>query len=199
MPKKSSTSTKSIREDELEKEYESMIDESVEETAVSISYELEDLEGVGRITADKLRKAGFYSLRDIAYASAHELAEVLGSEDRALAIIKSAQRLIGGGKIFMTAKEVYERRQRVAYISTGVKALDALLEGGIETGAITELIGEFGAGKTQICHQLAVMVQLPKESGGLEAKALYVDAEGTFRPERIIQIAQHRGVDPDTV
>lgn len=199
MPKKSSTSTKSIREDELEKEYESMIDESVEETAVSISYELEDLEGVGRITADKLRKAGFYSLRDIAYASAHELAEVLGSEDRALAIIKSAQRLIGGGRIFMTAKEVYERRQRVAYISTGVKALDALLEGGIETGAITELIGEFGAGKTQICHQLAVMVQLPKESGGLEAKALYVDAEGTFRPERIIQIAQHRGVDPDTV
>ncbi len=198
MPRKSKEHAKSVSE-ELEKEYENMLDQGLEEPALSVSYELEDLEGVGRITADKLRKAGFYSLKDIAYASAHELAEVLGSEDRALAIIRSAQRLIGGGKMFMTAKEVYERRQKIAYISTGVKALDALLEGGIETGAITEFIGEFGAGKTQICHQLAVMVQLPKESGGLGAKALYVDAEGTFRPERIAQIAQHRGVDPESV
>ncbi len=83
------------------------------------------------------------------------------------------------------------------FISTGVRALDDLLEGGVEVGSITEFIGEFGAGKTQICHQLAVMVQFPRDEGGLDARALYIDAEGTFRPERIIQIARYRGQDPE--
>ncbi|MCC6003071.1 MAG: hypothetical protein LM590_01885, partial [Thermofilum sp.] len=82
-------------------------------------------------------------------------------------------------------------------ISTGVRSLDDLLEGGVEVGSIAELIGEFGAGKTQICHQLAVMVQLPKERGGLGARALYVDTEGTFRPERVVQIARARQLDPE--
>ena len=85
----------------------------------------------------------------------------------------------------------------VTRFSTGVRSLDDLLEGGVEVGSITELIGEFGAGKTQICHQLAVMVQLPKEKGGLNARALYIDTEGTFRPERIIQIARAKQLDPE--
>ncbi len=83
------------------------------------------------------------------------------------------------------------------FVSTGVRALDDLLEGGVEVGSVTEFIGEFGAGKTQLCHQLAVMVQLPRGQGGLAARALYVDTEGTFRPERIVQIARHRGLDPE--
>jgi len=161
--------------------------------------EIEDLEGVGRITAEKLRRSGFITIKDIAYSSAHELAEIVGSEDRALSIIRSAQRLVGQGKLFMTAKEFLEERKKIAYISTGVKALDDLLEGGIETRAITELIGEFGAGKTQLCHQLAVMVQLPAEEGGLGGRALYIDTEGTFRPERVINISRYRGLDPEKV
>ncbi|RLE70037.1 MAG: DNA repair and recombination protein RadA, partial [Thermoprotei archaeon] len=160
-------------------------------------FELEDLEGVGRVTAEKLRRAGYLTIRDIAYSSAHELAEVVGSEDRAMNIIRSAQKLMGYGRLFITAKEYYEERKRIAYISTGVRALDDLLEGGVETRAITELIGEFGAGKTQLCHQLAVMVQLPREEGGLGARALYIDTEGTFRPERVISIARYRGLDPE--
>ena len=84
-----------------------------------------------------------------------------------------------------------------AYVSTGVRALDSLLGGGVATGSITEFIGEFGAGKTQVCHQLAVMVQLPRGEGGLGARALYIDTEGTFRPERIVQIARHKGLDPE--
>lgn len=159
--------------------------------------DLEDLEGVGRVTAQKLRQAGYYSVKDIAFASAHELANILGSEERALGIIRAAQRMVSFGKLFITAKEFYEERKKIAYISTGVKALDDLLEGGIETRAITELIGEFGAGKTQLCHQLAVMVQLPPERGGLSGRALYIDTEGTFRPERVISMARYRGLDPE--
>lgn len=98
---------------------------------------------------------------------------------------------------FITAYELYEKRRGgIRRISTGVKSLDELLGGGIETKAITELVGEFGSGKTQLCHQLSVMVQLPEDKGGLKAKALYVDTENTFRPERIMQMAKYRGLDP---
>ncbi len=82
------------------------------------------------------------------------------------------------------------------FVSTGCGCLDGLLGGGVETGAVTEFVGEFGTGKTQLAHQLAVTVQLPEDKGGLKAKAVYIDTEGTFRPERIIQIAQHKGLDP---
>jgi DNA repair protein RadA len=167
------------------------------EAAAEGEVRLEDLDGVGRITAQKLRAASFYSVRDLAFASAHELAVVLGSEERAIAIIRAAQKLVNRGEEFITAKELFEKRKSLEYISTGVRSLDDLLEGGVEVGSITELIGEFGAGKTQICHQLAVMVQLPKEKGGLNARALYVDTEGTFRPERIVQIARARQLDPE--
>ncbi|RLE60826.1 MAG: DNA repair and recombination protein RadA [Thermoprotei archaeon] len=171
--------------------------EEYEGKSIDKQFKLEDLDGVGRVTAQKLRNAGYQTIRDIAYASAHELAMVIGSEDRAFSIIRSAQRLLGEGEEFITAKELFERRKNLEYISTGVRALDDLLDGGVEVGSITEFIGEFGAGKTQVCHQLAVMVQLPRGQGGLAARALYIDTEGTFRPERIVQIARHRGLDPE--
>ncbi|MCG2879898.1 MAG: DNA repair and recombination protein RadA [Vulcanisaeta sp.] len=157
--------------------------------------DVEEIEGVGRVTAQKLREAGYLTARDVAFASVKELAEILGSEDRAKQIIMAAQKLIGL-QPFITAYELYEKRRGIRRISTGVKSLDELLGGGIETKAITEVVGEFGSGKTQLCHQLSVMVQLPEDKGGLRAKALYIDAENTFRPERIMQIAKYRGLDP---
>jgi len=157
--------------------------------------DVEEVEGVGSLTAQKLREAGYLTARDVAFASVREIAEIIGSEDRAKQIIMAAQKLIGL-QPFITAYELYEKRRGIRRISTGVKSLDELLGGGIETRAITEFVGEFGVGKTQLCHQLSVMVQLPEEKGGLNAKALYVDAENTFRPERIMQIAKYRGLDP---
>jgi len=174
-------------------------DYSVEEVEVASgsgsNVDIEEIEGVGKVTAQKLREAGYLSVKDIALASVKELAEILGSEDRSRQIIMSAQRLIGLTP-FITAYELYEKRRGIRRISTGSKALDELLDGGVETKAITEFVGEFGSGKTQMCHQLSVMVQLPEEKGGLKAKALYVDTENTFRPERIMQIAKYRGLDP---
>ena len=32
--------------------------------------------------------------------------------------------------------------------------------------------------------------QLPLDQGGGEGKAMYIDAEGTFRPQRLLQIAE---------
>ena len=69
----------------------------------------------------------------------------------------------------------------------------------METGSLTELYGEFRTGKTQLCHTLSVICQLPVEQGGGEGKALYIDTEGTFRPERLAQISQRFGLDPNEV
>jgi DNA repair protein RAD51 len=77
--------------------------------------------------------------------------------------------------------------------------LDKLLGGGMETGSITEMFGEFRTGKTQICHTLCVTSQLPKQDGGGGGKALYIDTEGTFRPEKLEGIAMRYNLDPEEV
>jgi DNA repair protein RadA len=90
-------------------------------------------------------------------------------------------------------------RENVARLTTGSKAMDELLNGGLETQSITEFYGEYGSGKSQLCHQLCVNVQLPVERGGLNGGALYIDTENTFRPERIVQMARHLNLDPDKI
>jgi DNA repair protein RadA len=94
------------------------------------------------------------------------------------------------------ASEVLERRKRLGHISTGSSALDKMIGGGVETQGLTEVFGEFGSGKSQLAHQLCVNVQLPPEQGGLNGKAIFIDTENTFRPERIQQMAKAVGLDP---
>lgn len=79
-------------------------------------------------------------------------------------------------------------------VTTSSKNFDELLGGGMETQAIVELYGEFGCGKTQVAHQMAVNVQLPVEMGGLNGSVIIIDTENTFRPERIDQMV--KGLPP---
>ena len=159
--------------------------------------ELEDLPGVGPTTAEKLREAGFLTVESIATAAPAELAETAEiGESTAKKMIKSARELadIGG---FRTGKDVFEQRKGVRKLKTRVPELDDLLGGGFETQAITEMYGEFGSGKSQIVHQMAVNVQLPEDEGGLSGSAIYIDTENTFRPERIEQMVIGLGIDAD--
>lgn len=100
---------------------------------------------------------------------------------------------------FTTATEIYMKRAEIIQLTTGSRELDKLLGGGIETGSITEVFGEFRTGKTQLCHTLAVTCQLPVTSSGGEGKCLYIDTEGTFRPERLIPIAERYKMDQSQV
>ena len=99
-------------------------------------------------------------------------------------------------KEFVTADFVLEKRKSMLRCSTGSKSLDELLLGGIETQAVTEFYGEFGSGKSQICHTLCAMATRPMSEKGLDGNVIYIDTEGTFRPERLQQIADSRGFDP---
>ncbi len=154
------------------------------------------LDGVGEKTAEKLKEAGYEDFMKIAAVSAGDLVDAIGvGEDTANKIIQSAREQTNTGG-FEPATETLKRRQQVGKIITGSKTLDDLLGGGMETQSILEAHGAFGSGKSQLAHQLAVNVQLSKEKGGLGGKAIFIDTEGTFRPERIQQMAEAAGVDP---
>ncbi len=152
------------------------------------------LPGVGEATLNKLIKAGFSSLESIAFTPPKIIQQESGlGEKTTEKLIKSSMEILNIG--FKSAEDVWEHRKNIARITTGSQELDDSLGGGVETGSVIEFFGEFRTGKTQIMHQLCVNVQLPKENGGLEGNALYIDTEGTFRPERIIQMAE--GLDMD--
>ncbi|KOX95204.1 DNA repair and recombination protein RadA [Haloarcula rubripromontorii] len=164
---------------------------------MSASEDLEELPGVGPATAEKLEDNGYDSYQGIAVASPGELSNTADiGESSAADIIQAAREAadIGG---FETGSTVLERREQIGKLSWGVDEVDDLLGGGVETQSITEVYGEFGAGKSQVTHQLAVNVQLPAEHGGLEGSAIFVDSEDTFRPERIEQMV--KGLDDEVL
>ncbi len=175
-----------------------MSEREEDESITEQRYEsLEDLPGIGPSTAQKLRELGFHTVESLAMATVRELEPAGISEKKALAIISAARSSMGVS--FIRADELLKMRQSVLRLTTGSKALDKLLDGGLETQTITEFYGEYGSGKSQICHQLCVNVQLPPERGGLNGAALYIDTENTFRTERIVQMARYLGLDPENV
>jgi DNA repair protein RadA len=206
--------------------------------------EIQDIEGVGPTTAKKLKEAGIVSVMDLAVTSAEELAvDINTSKETAASFIMAAQKLLRDSNIiekeFVTADAALEKRKSMLRCSTGSVALDELLLGGIETQAITEFYGEFGSGKSQICHTLCVTARQPIDPSaaaatiaaeseselhnvksihdddddgggggdtdikrinhGLDSGTIYIDTEGTFRPERIEQIARSRSLDASHV
>jgi len=162
------------------------------------TYTIKDLPGVGDVTVKKLKDAGIISIRALALCPITKLMEEAGiGEKTAIKIIKAAQDIEKMG--FQSAEKIWEKRKILNKISTGSNNLDEMLMGGIETGAVTEFFGEFRTGKTQIAHQLCVNVQLDYKKGGLNGNALYIDTEGTFRPERIIQMAEAKDLDYNKV
>jgi len=178
-----------------------VVEEEEEEKEVSSSekkYErLEDLPGVGPATAQKLRELGFHTVESLATATIRELEPAGIGEKKAFEVIRAARSSISVS--FIRADELLKMRASVLRLTTGSKSIDDILGGGLETQTITEFYGEYGSGKSQMCHQMCVNVQLPPEKGGLGGGALYIDTENTFRTERIVQMAQHIGLNPEEV
>lgn len=155
---------------------------------------LHDIPGVGAATADKLMECGFGTLMAVAVATPGELVEASGvSEAVARKMINFCRNSLDMG--FESGDEILKRREKVEKISTGSEAFDKMMGGGFETSAITEIFSEFGGGKTQMAHILAVNVQKMKDEK--DPVTVFIDTENTFRPERIKELAEGAGVDPD--
>ncbi|MDA3836491.1 MAG: DNA repair and recombination protein RadA [Nanoarchaeota archaeon] len=167
-------------------------EEEVEPTLV-------DLPGIGPAAVAKLEAAGIYDLMSLAVLPVATLSDGAGvSEAVARKAIQAARTMM---KLdFVDGMEFAKKRANVTYITTGSKNVDSLLGGrGIESKAITEAFGAFGSGKTQMALSLAVNAQLSVEQGGAAGKAVYIDTEGTFRPDRIKQMAEGIGANPEMV
>jgi DNA repair protein RadA len=156
--------------------------------------EVTDLPGVGAATAEKLSAAGYDDLLSIAVSSIGQLVEASGmSEAVARKVIQAARDGLDMG--FQSGTDVLKKRDKILKIKTGSNNIDNMMAGGFESGAITECFGQYGSGKTQIGHVLAVSCQKDDP----DAVAVYIDTESTFRPERIIQFAKGLDLDPDAV
>ncbi|KAI4335147.1 hypothetical protein L6164_013820 [Bauhinia variegata] len=154
--------------------------------------------GIASIDVKKLRDAGFCTVESVAFTPRKDILQIKGiSEAKVDKIVEAASKLVPLG--FTSASQIHAQRLEIIQITTGSRELDKILEGGIETGSITEIYGEFRSGKTQLCHTLCVTCQLGLDQGGAEGKAMYIDAEGTFRPQRLLQIADRFGLNGSDV
>jgi DNA repair protein RadA len=174
------------------------------EMSEAIEVDISDLPGVGPATKAKLEAGGITTILDLAASTVNELVDNLNiTDETAHNLIFEAQRLLKEKgyleKDLVSAQELYDRRAKMVRCTTYSNNLDNLFLGGIETQAVTEFYGEFGSGKTQICHTLCISSQLPLEEHGLGGNILYIDTESTFRPERIAQIAKTRNMDVDKI
>jgi DNA repair protein RadA len=169
---------------------------------------LEDLD-IKPYMITKLKMAGIESVFDLAISIPHQLTDIsegmlTGTDEHvALELVTKAKKaLVDSGllyKDFSTAQDILDRRKNLLRCTTGSAKLDSFLKGGIETQAITEVAGEFGSGKSQICYTLCVTANTPLDRKGLSGNVIFIDTENTFRSERIFQIAEHRGFSADEI
>jgi DNA repair protein RadA len=183
---------------------ETNIENDIVEVAKATVFDLAELEGVGAIRKKRLEDAGISSPMDLVVIGPTEISEITGMDkDQAEKVCRTAREYLEKNDIlrksFQKASDTLKYRENKINsnrIDTGCKSLNELLGGGFEPQAVTEFYGIYGCGKTQICHTASVMAQLPKEQGGLNGEVIWIDTEGTFRPERIRDIVIERGLVP---
>ena len=171
-------------------------EDNTNEVAESAEFDIGDLEGVGAVRKQRLLDAGITNPMDLVVRGPIEISEITGMDrDQAEIVVGKAREFMQERKVmqktFQTGREKLDYRKKkidANRISTGCNSLNELLGGGVEPQAVTEFYGVYGSGKTQICHTVAVMAQLSRDQGGLDGEVIWIDSEGTFRPERVRDI-----------
>ncbi len=163
---------------------------------------ISELPGCGPVIEKKLAAHGIVDVQQLITLPPPKVAEKTGLDN------ESARELYFKARAYLEKKKIVEPPFQSAVdiakiddtvISTGTKAVDKLLNGGLRLGACTEIYGEDGCGKTQFCLTMAVRAQLPPEKGGVNGKVIWIDTEKTFKKDRIKSIAEHLDLNPDKV
>ena len=147
---------------------------------------------LGQTLRTALEKAGFYSVAELEGMTPLELAREAGlSNDEALLVLRCCSSSAASSSCgASTAADLLELERRARCITTFCKGLDDLLgrKGGVCPGEGVEFNGVPGVGKTQLGLQLAVNVQIPEVFGGAGGRAIYVDTEGSFMLDRLMEV-----------
>ncbi|KAJ7050436.1 Rad51-domain-containing protein [Mycena amicta] len=166
-----------------------------EETVYFDSIDELQQHGINVQDITKLKAAAINTVSGVVMTTRRQMMKIKGMSEAKVDKVKDAASKIMGSS-FATGVEVQEKRKRVFTVSTGSKAVDTIMGGGITSQSISEVYGEFRTGKTQLAHTMSVVAQLPPDMGGASGKVAYIDTEGTFRPDRVKAIAERFGVDP---
>ncbi|XP_048375306.1 DNA repair protein RAD51 homolog 3 isoform X2 [Sphaerodactylus townsendi] len=145
----------------------------------------------------KLVAAGFQTAQEVLDVGPCELSKEIGiSKQEALEILQVIKGdCHGNGEVSgntvrkYTALELLQEEQIQGFIVTFCSALDDILGGGVHLMKVTEICGAPGVGKTQLCMQLVVDVQFPECFGGLAGEAVFIDTEGSFMVDRVVDLA----------
>ncbi|XP_061246132.1 DNA repair protein RAD51 homolog 3 isoform X6 [Bos javanicus] len=153
----------------------------------------------------KLASAGFQTAEELLEVKPSELSKEVGiSKEEALETLqiirrecltnKTSYSVIAESGRKCTALELLEQEHTQNFIITFCSALDNILGGGIPLTKTTEICGAPGVGKTQLCSsldsmQLAIDVQIPECFGGVEGEAVFIDTEGSFMVDRVVDLA----------
>ena len=156
--------------------------------------DLSKIKGLGPKGIEKLTENGITTFMSLAVSSPVEISTMCGlSENKARSIIKECRRQLSLG--FVKAKEHSKQRDKIRKIGTGCSDFDAVLDGGFESGSVTEVYGKTATGKTQLSHLMVVRALLENKTN----KAIYLDSESTFRASRIKDISEANNIDYDDV
>ncbi|XP_058904656.1 DNA repair protein RAD51 homolog 4 isoform X2 [Kogia breviceps] len=139
-----------------------------------------------------LRSRGIKTVVDLVSADLEEVAQKCGLSYKALVALRRVLLAQFSAFPFNGADLYEELKTSTAILSTGIASLDKLLDAGLYTGEVTEIVGGPGSGKTQVCLCVAANV-----AHGLQQNVLYIDSNGGLTASRILQLLQARTPDEE--
>ncbi len=146
---------------------------------------LKDL-GISKTTIDFLKQEGFDSYRKIAILNLAQINEIFSRENVHFSTISDA---VHKADLSLLTNQMTYIPLSGSPISTGIVSLDNILMGGLYNNNSYLFYGEFKTGKSQIAHQL-IITALRTPPKRKNDKIIFIDTEGTFRPERINDICE---------
>lgn len=136
----------------------------------------------------KLRSLGYEHCEDLERAL---LSECIPDSLKCVAEMYNLKKLVKHVKIdIVSSIDLWNFESYNPPVAVFHKGLDKLSRGGFPIGQLTEIYGAPGSGKTQLCLQAAVDVQIPTELGGTSGKSLFISTDLGFRVNRLREIAQ---------
>ncbi|NXN03091.1 RA51D protein, partial [Sylvia borin] len=139
-----------------------------------------------------LRANGIRTVVDFVSSDLEDVAQKCSLSYKALVAVRRV--LLAQFSAFpANGADLYEElKGSTAILPTGSPSLDQLLDSGLYTGEVTELMGAPGSGKTQVCLGIAASVSL-----GLKQHVLFLDSTGGFTASRLHQMLQARTEDEE--